>query len=215
MTESSSSTSTPTLKQSNLYAFKEWAQVCDALARGEQTIILRRGGIAEKRGGFSFEGHERFFLLPTLYHQPEHTLRMPDARRGLPEDFPSLAEDATSPGPEGAYRLRLFARVDFSEVLTDWERVAALEPYHLWQRETIRERFAWKGGQQISLAIVRVYRLSEAFVVPDGPEFSGCRSWVELPVRADSVSLEGAAPAIADAEYEARRAAILQAIGSA
>jgi hypothetical protein len=32
--------------------FKEWALVCEALGRGEQTIILRKGGIAEGRGGF-------------------------------------------------------------------------------------------------------------------------------------------------------------------
>ena len=46
-------------------AFKEWAVVVDALGRGEQLLILRKGGIAEGRDGFQV-GHERFLLFPTL-----------------------------------------------------------------------------------------------------------------------------------------------------
>ena len=34
--------------------FKEWAIVCEALGRGEQSIILRKGGIAEGREGLPF-----------------------------------------------------------------------------------------------------------------------------------------------------------------
>ena len=48
--------------------FKEWTLVCDALGRGEQSIILRKGGIAEGRAGFRFQ-HPEFLLLPTLFHE--------------------------------------------------------------------------------------------------------------------------------------------------
>ncbi|MBA2742902.1 MAG: DUF1802 family protein, partial [Chthoniobacterales bacterium] len=47
--------------------FKEWALVCDALGRGEQSLILRKGGIAEGRDGFAFR-HSEFFLFPTFFH---------------------------------------------------------------------------------------------------------------------------------------------------
>src|SRR5882672_3451390 len=49
-------------------AFKEWAIVVGALGRGEQIIILRKGGISEGRGGFTIE-HPEFLLFPTLFHQ--------------------------------------------------------------------------------------------------------------------------------------------------
>ncbi len=49
-------------------AFKEWGVVVDALGRGEQIVILRKGGIAEVRGGFRAE-HDRFWLFPTRFHQ--------------------------------------------------------------------------------------------------------------------------------------------------
>src|SRR5205823_8851132 len=62
--------------------FKEWAMVCEALGRGRQSIILRKGGIAEGRDGFSFK-HNEFLLFPTWFHeQPQKVrhsgLEMPD-----------------------------------------------------------------------------------------------------------------------------------------
>ncbi len=48
--------------------FKEWAMVCEALARGRQSLIVRKGGIAEGREGFSFK-HEEFHLFPTWFHE--------------------------------------------------------------------------------------------------------------------------------------------------
>ncbi len=49
-------------------ALKEWAAVCQALAVGRQTILLRKGGIAEGPGGFRAE-HDAFWLLPTYFHE--------------------------------------------------------------------------------------------------------------------------------------------------
>src|SRR5205814_10220299 len=58
-------------------AFKEWAAVCLALASGRQSIIIRKGGIAEAGGAFAPE-HDRFWLYPTYVHQQQTGLR-PDA----------------------------------------------------------------------------------------------------------------------------------------
>ena len=66
--------------------FKEWALVCEALGRGEQTILLRKGGLAEGREGFGFR-HEEFFLFPTFFHEQVVKVRtqgteLPAARDG-------------------------------------------------------------------------------------------------------------------------------------
>jgi len=45
--------------------FKGWSLVCDAMAQGTQSIILRKGGIAEGREGFSF-WHREFFVSDVL-----------------------------------------------------------------------------------------------------------------------------------------------------
>ena len=49
-------------------AFKEWTIVVDALGRGEQIIILRKGGIREGRDGFQVD-HPQFLLFPTRFHE--------------------------------------------------------------------------------------------------------------------------------------------------
>ena len=54
-------------------AFKEWAVVVDALGRGIQTVILRKGGISVGPGGFQV-AHNRFLLFPTLFHQQRESV---------------------------------------------------------------------------------------------------------------------------------------------
>ena len=54
------------MKSANQFAFKEWAVVCAALATGQQSLILRKGGIHEGRDGFRVE-HREFWLFPTVF----------------------------------------------------------------------------------------------------------------------------------------------------
>ena len=81
--------------------FKEWALVCDALGRGEQSIILRKGGIAEGRTGFRFQ-HDEFLLFPTLFHEQV-------ARLKLPPETPLPARAA-----EGQIEIRHAVRVEWT-----------------------------------------------------------------------------------------------------
>ena len=48
-------------------ALKEWATVVKALENGNQTILLRKGGILETTG-FNVNS-KKFFLFPTYEHQ--------------------------------------------------------------------------------------------------------------------------------------------------
>ena len=65
----------PPLPDSCSVAFKEWAGVCDALADGRQSLILRKGGIAEGPRGFVPE-HSTFWLYPTRVHEAGQGLRV-------------------------------------------------------------------------------------------------------------------------------------------
>src|SRR5437870_90766 len=106
--------------------FKEWALVCEALGRGEQSIILRKGGIAEGRDGFGFK-HDEFFLFPTFFHE-----QVEKVRSGL-TSVPGRAE--------GKVEIKYFAKVEFATVVNDWETLLKLEPFHIWQPDVMRERF--------------------------------------------------------------------------
>ena len=145
--------------------FKEWALVCDALGRGDQSILLRKGGIAEGRGGFGFR-HSEFFLFPTFFHEQLGKVRTPDAE--IPREG------------AGEIEIRYFARLEAEKELTNWSQVAALEPLHILAEPVVRERFEYKGAG-LHVALVRVFRLEPAWIFPDQPAYGGCRSWVNLP----------------------------------
>ena len=53
---------------------KEWATVVNALENGDQTVLLRKGGILEDSSGFVVE-NERFFLFPTFEHQEKKHIK--------------------------------------------------------------------------------------------------------------------------------------------
>ena len=55
-------------------ALKEWATVVNALENGDQTVLLRKGGILEDSSGFVVE-NEKFFLFPTFEHQETRHLK--------------------------------------------------------------------------------------------------------------------------------------------
>lgn len=157
---------------SSSIAFKEWQVVCDALASGRQSILLRKGGIHEGRAGFSF-AHESFFLFPTRFHALEEQVRegevkvMPEWQVGEPITITHHAEAL------------------WAVTLTDWEKVAALEPHHIYSEQTVRDRFDWEGkgmaSGSIHVALVRVRKLAQPWEFPYEAGFGGCRSWIKLP----------------------------------
>ena len=145
--------------------FKEWALVCEAMGRGEQTILLRKGGIAEGRDGFGFR-HPEFFLFPTFFHEQVVKVRTPGA------EIPTQSE--------GEIEIRYFAKLEAQKEITSWEEAAALAPFHILEESVVRERFEYKGAG-LQAALVRVFRLEPSWVFPDRPAYGGCRSWVNLP----------------------------------
>jgi hypothetical protein len=170
-------------------AFKEWAIVVDALSAGQQIIILRKGGIAEGRGGFQVE-HPRFWFFPTLFHQQrESVLPAAQARFDLiAPDFP----DSTR------LRLRYFAEV------VDWRRLESLADaerlrgQHIWRDDVIAERFDWGREKAIHALAVRVFALPAPVEIPMLPAYGGCKSWIEL---AEVPSTEQARPVLDDRTF--------------
>jgi hypothetical protein len=153
-------------------AFKEWALVCDALGSGEQSVILRKGGIAEGKGGFGFE-HQEFCLFPTWFHGQADKVRKASA--ALPDHAPDKVTIAHS------------AVIEWSGRIEEKELVHSLSELHVLDASVIEERFVYDtragtlGRNGIHVAFVRVYRLEPPAVFAMQKKFGGCRSWIELP----------------------------------
>jgi hypothetical protein len=179
------------------YGFKEWALVCEALGSGAQSVILRKGGIAEGRAGFRF-AHEDFLLFPTLFHEQVQRLT-------LPENTP-----VPTARPDAQWEITLRARVEWTREVTDWETARALAPFHSWREELLAERFNYSEKTGINLAWVRIERLSEPFVFPDSRAYGGCRSWITLPELPTHIT---STPVLDEETHRAREQALLTALG--
>ena len=152
-------------------AFKEWAIVVDALGRGEQILILRKGGISEDRDGFQVE-HPQFLLFPTLYHQQRESVTAEAQDR-----FDQIALHL--PPPE-VVRLEFLAEVVESRSLDSLSTAEALRGQHCWRDDVIADRFDWGRAKSIFAIAVRVHRLPLPVELPSSPAYAGCKSWVEL-----------------------------------
>ncbi|WP_161602358.1 DUF1802 family protein [Tautonia marina] len=146
-------------------AFKEWAGVCDALADGRQSLILRKGGIAEDAGEFRPE-HPSFWLYPTHLHEAQQGLR--DTRA-----------PAAKPLPSGMLELPALALVECMTWVDHPDMLDAISDLHVWTSETVLKRFEYRRPGLWVLG-VRVLRADPPPRIVMTQEQSGCKSWVPL-----------------------------------
>jgi hypothetical protein len=172
----------------NRWAFKEWAAICAALDAGEQSLILRKGGIHEGRAGFRVD-HDEFWLFPTQFHQEPDQLS--------PEGAPWLDVSRQQIPPPGQLRLANYVCVEQVLELTAADQLPRLAGLHHWSDETVDQRFHYKHPGLFAL-VVRVYRLPEPLLIPDSPHFGGCRSWVDLP---QALPTNGLTPVLNDSDH--------------
>jgi hypothetical protein len=183
------------------HALKEWAVTCAALAAGDQVLVLRKGGIGEKRFALPAEG---FFLFPAYAHQrPE--LVVPHVREALAD---TLARRDEPP------RLTLwaYARVHAAHAITEQEALGALDGLHALTPDYAAERLRWRRTQPLAALVLRVYRPSNPPVLTVGPEHGGCVSWIALPA---AVTAGPMTPVLDDDDFAAAAGAVEQALAGA
>jgi hypothetical protein len=171
-------------------AFKEWAVICQALAEGRQSLILRKGGIAEDGGQFTLE-HNRFWLYPTYSHQHQ---------AGIKQEATDVLRAAESHRPTaGTLGLTHFVTVSGVYYVKQLFGALLLDDLHIWSEATVRQRFEYRSPGLYVLP-ARVYRVAISIELPERPEYAGCRTWVELE---RELPTEGATPVLDDAAFNA------------
>jgi len=173
-------------------ALKEWATVLQALAHGEQLVLIRKGGLIEPGSGFELR-LTTFVFYPTFEHQAVRYLRRP---------FQGVFEAALSQrAPEGFVDVELAAQVVSSRQSLDPTLIKRLAPLHIYNDEFLNQRLKWQPEQPLVIVLVRAFRLGTPCRLPLLPQYAGCRSWVEL---ASPVPLDGARPVLEDAVFQRR-----------
>jgi hypothetical protein len=182
-------------------ALKEWAVLCDAMARGDIIAMVRKGGIREQRAGFAVR-HDRFLLYPTFFHAREAEL--------APRFRETLASADVAQPPSGIVRLSLVADVAAVWHVSDLDALRAIESEHGLAWSAVESRFNYRGVPGVQVVAVRVSRLPSAADLPEVRRYAGCVSWVELD---SDVDVSGASPVLDAARFDERVTRMHAALG--
>src|SRR5271163_1866769 len=152
-------------------ALKEWSAVVHALLDGRQSVLLRKGGIGEKR--FEVAARE-FMLFPTVAHSHAERVR-PEFR-----DFLTAAAAASA---DDRVVLRAAAKVVAALAVNRPDNIEAIEDLHIRSAQSGREvRLDFRPKHRLAVLVVQAIPLVEPVELARTPDYAGCTSWVELPV---------------------------------
>lgn len=171
-------------------ALKEWAITIEALAQGDQVLLLRKGGIHEDGKDFRII-HREFLFYPTYLHQKEDLLQ--------PSYQPFLRKLLEQPQNDDQITFRYWAKAEEMFELFDQDKVDDLEPHYIWTPAYAQSKLRWKPMLPLSVLLLRVYKLEQPVTVSYLPEYGGCTSWVEV---LSDVNLGKMEPVLDDAEFQ-------------
>jgi hypothetical protein len=152
-------------------ALKEWSAAVHAMLEGRQTVLLRKGGIHEKRFAVA---SQRFVFFPTVAHG--------HAERVRPE-FRTLLDAAVSDSTDDEIVLRGGADVVAAVEVTRPEAIDDLSDLHIWTPASVRsERIDFRPRRRLTVLVVQARPLLEPVRLKRLPDYRGCVSWVDLPI---------------------------------
>ena len=171
-------------------ALKEWAVTVEAMAKGDQVLLLRKGGIHEDGKDFRVI-HREFLFYPTYLHQKEDLLQ--------PAYQPALRKLLEQPQDNDRITFSYWARAEELLEISEQEKVDNLKPHHIWTTAYAQSKLHWKPMLPMSVLLLRIYKLEQPVTVPYLPEYGGCTSWVEV---LSDVNLGRMEPVLNDAEFQ-------------
>jgi hypothetical protein len=152
-------------------ALKEWSAAVHAMLDGRQTVLLRKGGIHEKR--FALEASE-FLFFPTIAH--EHADRVRPEHRDV---LAGAAADST----EDDVLVRAGAKVVAAIEVNEPAGLDDIAAHHIWTAASVRaDRLDFRPKHRLTVLVVEARPLTEPIRLDRMPAYAGCTSWVELPL---------------------------------
>ena len=177
-------------------ALKEWASVIAAMLAGDQVVMLRKGGIGEKRFDVP---HREFLLLPTHVHQRPELLAP-----SVQDDYPDLLAITEEPDVVG---ITAWCEVHDVHEVTEQAELDALAPFHVLGPDYAAERLRWRPKHPLMAIVARVHRVDPSLSLTMTPDMRGCRSWIEVDIEQPPP-----APVMDDARFAGRTKAVADAL---
>jgi hypothetical protein len=155
-------------------ALKEWSAAIHALLDGRQTVLLRKGGIHEKRFSVDPAKASEFLLFPTVAHS--------HAERVRPEHRDLLAP-AEADNTDDHLVVRAAAKIVAAVEVVRPESLDDIEDLHIWTADSVRaDRVDFRPKHRLTVLVVDVRPLVAPVQLPRLAAYAGCKSWVDLAV---------------------------------
>lgn len=152
-------------------ALKEWAAAVHALLDGRQRVLLRKGGIHEKR--FALQALE-FVFFPTVAHSHLERVR-PEYRSLVAAAEPDCTEDEVL--------IRGGAKIVAAIEVNRPENLGDIADLHIWTEASVRkDRLDFRPRHRLTAVVVQASPLRSPVSIPRLADYSGCLSWVDLPI---------------------------------
>jgi len=170
-------------------SLKEWASVVKALEDGNQTVILRKGGILETASGFMINSR-KFLLFPTYEHQEAIHLK---------NEFQNYLQKIKDEKPkEGFNKITSYAEVLEEKDVSSQETIEVLSSFHIWSDTYIKERQKWMPEKPLKAVFLKIYKIPELEITMK-TEYQGCKSWIDI-----NAEIQFGKPVLSDSEIEKR-----------
>lgn len=152
-------------------ALKEWSAAIHALLAGCQSILLRKGGIGEKR--FTVTAGE-FLLFPTVAHSHAERVRL---------EYRDLLPAARADSDDECVTVRAAANVVAALPVNRPENLEEIEDLHIWTAESVRaDRLDFRPRHRLTVLVVQAVPLVAPVRLVRSADYAGCTSWVRLPL---------------------------------
>lgn len=174
-------TALPQTGAATTLALKEWGAVACALLDGRQTLLLRKGGIAEK--AFSLNGVTTpFVLFPTVAHSHRERVRCEH------HDVLACGEAQVDPHAN-TFVVRVGLTVVGAVPVRRPARLHLVEDLHIWTDASVQaERVDFRPKHALQALVVRAVALPRPVVLERIQAYGGCKSWVDLPALDGGIS---------------------------
>jgi len=149
---------------------KEWQIIVRALENGDQTIILRKGGILDIESGFKIES-KKFLLYPTQEHQEQNHIK--------PQFYKYLDDIKSNLAKEEFNQITSYAEVLEETNIASEDVIKNLSEFHIWSDSYIKDRRNWHSEIPMKAVFLKIYKI-HPLRLPIKPEYHGCKSWINI-----------------------------------
>lgn len=160
------------------YALKEWGATVETLGQGQIIAIWRKGGLEDTPSvltpstEFNIE-QKQFVLFPTNTHQNLNKIK---------REYWHLIDEKSKPNKDNQIRVGYWAEIEGTLEINSLEQLLSISHQLVNTDEHLISSWNLYPDHKGKLLFLRVHKLNNPILIPNSPDYAGCKSWIELKI---------------------------------